>query len=210
MATEKRDFNKEAAKWDENPGRVKMTEKVYDSIMKNIKPDQNMEVMDFGCGTGLLSLKLLPHVKSVTAVDSSHGMLEVLDSKIQSQKLSGIKTVLADIDRGDKLTGSFDLVTSSMTMHHIENIPPLFAQFFNVIKPGGFLCITDLDPDGGLFHESSEGVFHEGFQRDEMKRMFTGAGFVNVQDDTVSEINKPGRDGEIRGFSIFLIKGEKK
>ena len=167
-----------------------------------------MDVMDFGCGTGLLSLQLLPYVKSVTAIDSSSGMLDVLDLKIKGQSLSYIKTLLIDIEK-DILTGTFDLVTSNMTMHHIKNIPPLFVQFYNIIKPGGFLCITDLDPEGGLFHESNEGVFHQGFQRDEMKQMFTNAGFIDICDVTVTKISKPDKNGSVNSFSIFMITGRR-
>ena len=209
MTIEKRNFDKEAASWDENPGRVKLTEKIFKSIMENIHINKNMEVMDFGCGTGLLSLKLLPHVKSVTAVDSSRGMLDVLDSKIRGQNLPGITTHLVDIEKGETLAGTFDLVTSSMTMHHIENIPPLLTQFYNIIRPGGYLCIADLDSDGGMFHESNDGVFHKGFHRDGMKQMFAGAGFVEISDVTATEISKPDKDGSTKSFSIFLIKGKR-
>lgn len=209
MITGKSDFDKGAATWDENPGRVKMAESVFESIKGNLKFSKNMDVLDFGCGTGLLSLHILPLVNSVTGADSSAGMLEVLRSKIISQNLSHINTLLINIDKGESLPGSYDVITSSMTMHHIKDPAPLLKQFYEKIKPGGYLCIADLDPDEGKFHESNAGVFHKGFSRDEMKRLFSMAGFSEMTDVTAAEISKPGKDGNINSFSVFMITGRK-
>ncbi|HNX25303.1 MAG TPA: class I SAM-dependent methyltransferase [Spirochaetota bacterium] len=209
MTQEKRDFNKDAAAWDENPGRVKMAESAFDAIDGNMKLSKEMDILDFGCGTGLLSLKLLPYVHSVTGADSSTGMLEVLNSKITAQNLSGIKTLYIDIDKGTAIPGTYDAVTSSMTMHHIKEPAALIKQFYNVIKPGGFLCIADLDTDNGKFHDNSDGVFHEGFQRDEMKKFYKDAGFTGITDVTAAEISKPDKDGNMNSFTIFLIVGKK-
>ena len=209
MAQEKRDFNKDAATWDENPGRVKMADSAFEAIDGNMKLSKDMDVLDFGCGTGLLSLKLLPFVNSITAADSSTGMLEVLNSKISAQNLSGIKTLYIDIEKEKTLPGMYNAVTSSMTMHHIKDPGALIKQFYAIIKPEGFLCITDLDPDGGKFHDSNDGVFHEGFSRDEMKGLFKDAGFSEMSDVTAAEISKPDKDGNINSFSIFLIVGKK-
>lgn len=209
MTSEKRDFNKDAATWDENPGRVKMADSVINAIKNNLRLANDMDVLDFGCGTGLISLRILPHVNTVTAADSSTGMLEVLNTKIANQNLTGIKTVHINIDNGEKLTGTYDTVTSSMTMHHIQNPAPLLKEFHEIIKPGGHLCIADLDPDGGLFHENNDGVFHYGFMRDEMKKLFSEAGFTEIKDVTAAEISKPGAEGTMNNFSIFLIIGKK-
>ena len=130
MTSEKRDFNKDAATWDENPGRVKMAESAFNAIDGNLKLTKEMDILDFGCGTGLLSLKLLPYVNSVTGADSSTGMLDVLNSKIASQNLSGIKTLLIDIEKEPALSGSYHAVTSSMTMHHIKDPAALIKQFY--------------------------------------------------------------------------------
>jgi len=166
MTSEKRDFNKDAATWDDNPGRVMLTGAVFKSITGNLHLSKNMDVMDFGCGTGLLSVSMLPLVHSVTGTDNSEGMLEVLNSKIAAQNLTGMRTLYVNIDNGESITGSYDVVTSCMTMHHIKDPAPLIKQFYNIIKPGGYLCIADLDPDNGKFHDNNDGVFHNGFNRD--------------------------------------------
>jgi len=70
-AEERRDFDKEAAKWDENPGRVKLANEVADSIIREAAPSAGMDALDFGCGTGLVTLRIQPLVGSITGADSS-------------------------------------------------------------------------------------------------------------------------------------------
>ncbi len=77
MSTELRDFDKEAALWDENPGRVKVAKDVAAAILQNVTITADMRALDFGCGTGLVTLQLQPLVKSITGMDSSRGMLDI-------------------------------------------------------------------------------------------------------------------------------------
>ncbi len=88
MADEKFDFDKKAASWDENPHRVSLANDIAGAIIdeKILAPD--MDVLEFGCGTGLLTLKLRPLVRSLTGVDGSKGMLGVLEAKIEDQGLT--------------------------------------------------------------------------------------------------------------------------
>ncbi|WP_424357528.1 class I SAM-dependent DNA methyltransferase [Methanocella sp. MCL-LM] len=210
MSAEKRDFNKAAARWDEEPRRVKLAGDVARAITEEIKLTADMDILDFGCGTGLLSLNLLPEVRSVTAVDSAQGMLSVLKSKIEALELSNVRTMHLDIDKGDRLEGRFNLVTSSMTLHHIKDIKPLLGQFYNILTPGGYLALADLDLDGGMFHEDSTGVFHNGFDRKQLRQTFMDAGFEDVRDRTAASMMKPVVGGEKKEFTIFLMTGRKK
>jgi len=211
MNIEKRDFDKEAASWDENPTRIKLAGDVANAISENIALTSDMDVLDFGCGTGLLTLNLQPKVRSITGVDSSPGMLDAFKAKIAGQNLSNVKMLHTDLDKGDVLSGIYDVVVSSMTLHHVKEIKPLLMQFYKVISPSGYLCIADLDPDDGQFHGSNvTGVFHSGFDRAELRQEFIHAGFDDVRDMTAAEVIKPIPNGEMRRFSVFLMFGRKK
>jgi ubiquinone/menaquinone biosynthesis C-methylase UbiE len=209
MSGEKRDFDAAAATWDENPGRVRMAHDVAQAILGTIRPGPGMDVLDFGCGTGLLSLALQPHVRTITAVDNSQGMLDVLDAKVKAQGIKNVRTRRVDLEEGDELTGTFDLAASSMTFHHIRDTGMLLDRIAGVLKPGGKIAIADLDLDEGKFHDSNEGVFHFGFDRHMMMRSFEAAGFVSVRNRTAAIMQKPGPDGTVRMFTVFLMTGEK-
>jgi 2-polyprenyl-3-methyl-5-hydroxy-6-metoxy-1,4-benzoquinol methylase len=206
---EKRNFDTAAKTWDEDPGRVKMAHDVARAIRDAIPLRPDMDVLDFGCGTGLLTLQLQPLVRSVMGVDSSQGMIDVLEAKIRAQGLKNVKTRLVDLDKGGVLDGQYDLVVSSMTLHHIPGIQPLIDRFATILKPKGILAIADLDCDEGKFHDSADGVFHAGFDRCVMLKHFESAGFENVRNRTAAVIAKPSPSGGSRTFMVFLMTGRK-
>lgn len=209
MNTEKKDFDREASSWDEKPDRVSLAIDVADAVRKAVNLSPEMDVLDFGCGTGLVALRLQPFVHSVTGVDSSRGMLDVMATKIAREKLANIRALHLDLDKGDTLTGQYHLIVSSMTLHHVPEIAPLLALFHKIAAPGGYLAVADLDFEGGRFHASSEGVFHFGFERESLRRSLAQAGFEDIRDRTAAEIAKPDADGEMRRFSVFLMTGRK-
>jgi ubiquinone/menaquinone biosynthesis C-methylase UbiE len=210
MTTEKRNFDSAAATWDENPGRVKTNRDIGDAILRQNILTPDMDVLDFGCGTGLLTVRLQPFVRSITGVDSSPGMLNVLNDKITKLHLPNVKTMLVDMEKGQKLTGTYQLVLCSLTLHHIPEIKPVLAQFYQVISPKGYLCVADLDVDEGQFHEEKTGVFHSGFDRKVMRQYFAEAGFVDIKEETAATITKPSLSQGLRDFTIFLMTGRKK
>src|SRR5271157_5324329 len=192
------------------PRRLQMASDVANAISGEIKLDSRMDVLDFGCGTGLLSFNLQPFVQSVTGMDSSQGMLDVFKAKIENRGLTNVKTRCLDPDKGDALDGEYHLVASSMTLHHIKEIGSLLEQFYRVTAPGGHLCIADLDLDDGQFHDNNEGVYHFGFDRTMMGRAFMKAGFGDVKSRTAAETIKPITSGGTRSFTIFLMMGQKR
>jgi ubiquinone/menaquinone biosynthesis C-methylase UbiE len=210
MSSERRDFDSAAANWDEKPARVQLAGDVAAAIMQQVALQPDMEVLDFGCGTGLLTLRLAPLVKSVTGVDSSRGMLDVLAAKIARQNVGNVRALLLDLEAGDALPDTYDLIVSSMTLHHIREIGPLLDRFYQALTPGGRLCLCDLDLDDGLFHDDNQGVFHSGFDRTSLRQALAAAGFEDIQDTTAAEVTKPTRLGELRRFTIFLMTGRKR
>ncbi|MBF0475364.1 MAG: class I SAM-dependent methyltransferase [Deltaproteobacteria bacterium] len=210
MNSDKMDFDKRAAAWDEEPRRVKLVNDIAEAISAEIKLTPQMDVLDFGCGTGLLTILLRPLVNSLTGVDSSTGMLDILKAKIENQHLTRIATRLLDLEQGDTLDGLYHLITSSMTLHHIREIRPLLDQFYKVAAPGGYISLADLDLDGGKFHPDNQGVFHFGFDRATLGRDLEAAGFEQIRDRTAATVLRPTPEGGTRPFTVFLITGRKK
>ena len=128
MNAKKRDFDKDSATWDQEPRRAKLAKAVAQAIIETVRPNEGMDVLDFGCGTGLLTFELQPLVRSITGVDSSAGMLDVLKGKVASRNLANVKTQFLDLEQGAALAGSYDLIVSSMTLHHIREVGPLLVS----------------------------------------------------------------------------------
>ncbi len=210
MDNQKRDFDKGAATWDEEPKRVALANDIGQAIIQNLPLTDSMDVLDFGCGTGLLTFHLQPLVRSVTGVDSSGGMLDVLTAKAAKLQVKNVRTQFRDLEKGDVLSGSYHLIVSSMTLHHIREIAPLLRALHEIIVPSGSIALADLDPDDGQFHADNTGVFHNGVERAWLQQQLEDAGFVDVQHLTASRLEKPVAGGGSREFSVFLMTARKK
>jgi 2-polyprenyl-3-methyl-5-hydroxy-6-metoxy-1,4-benzoquinol methylase len=206
---EKRDFDKEAAKWDANQGRVKLANEVADAIIREAMPARDMDVLDFGCGTGLVMLRLQPLVRNILGVDSSQGMLGVLEEKIKTQGITNARTLLVDFEKNGRIEGRYHLLVSSMTLHHVPDTARLFKQWHELLLPGGLLCFADLDAEDGSFHGDNTGVFHQGFDRRHLKKLLLSAGFHDVRDTTATTMIKDVEGKGKKEFSVFLILAKK-
>jgi len=206
---EHKDFDKEAAQWDAKPETIKLASDVANAIIREAGPLGSLNALDFGCGTGLLTLMLQPHVKTITGVDSSMGMLEVLRGKIKTQRLGNVYTMFVNFEKGVRVQGAYDLIVSSMTVHHVQDTAALFRQWYAILMPEGRVFFSDLDAEDGSFHSDSTGVFHRGFDRTKLKTILHNIGYREIRDTTASTIVKEAAGGGTREFPVFLIGARK-
>ena len=202
--TQTQRFDQEAATWDENPRRVRLAKAVAQTIAQRVPLSGAMDVLDFGCGTGLLTLKLQPLVGTITGADTSSGMLELLGGKVKELRLDTVAYHLLASDGCTALQGVYDLIVSNMTLHHVQDLAVLFRQFREHLRTGGYVALADLDQEDGTFHGDAADVFHLGFQRSELKSLLASAGFSDLEDTTAFEIRRNGRD-----YPVFLVTGRR-
>ena len=194
-------FKDRADIWDKSSRRLIGAKKIADAIKKAIPLKKDMDIIDFGTGTGLLGFLIAPEVKQVHGVDTSSEMLEKLKEKNSDELF--IKPYCQDIIK-EPLTQKFDAVISSMTLHHIEDLKLFFKTIYNNLKESGSIAIADLVSEDGSFHSDNNGVFHFGFDKKELSLIVKEVGFKNIQFQIVNTINKPHRD-----FDIFLLSASK-
>ena len=209
MKEERKNFDREAAQWDLNPGRVKLAHDVADAIIREAAPSRDMDVLDFGCGTGLVTLRLQPLVRTITGADSSKGMLSVLEEKVKTQGITNALARQVDFEKGEAIEGRFHFIVSSMTLHHVKDTAGLFLQWYDILLPGGQLAAADLDTEDGSFHGDNTGVFHFGFDREYLKRLLREAGFIDLRDATASTVLREVEGKGTQAFPVFLITARK-
>mgnify|MGYP003592343962 CR=1 FL=1 len=197
-------FDKAAATWEGEERRVLLASGVTEAIARRCALPADLDVLDFGCGTGLVSLGLLPLVRSVTGVDTSRGMLDVFERKLLEKRLDGVRAVFLPPDVPLSLPDRFHLVVSSMTLHHVADLASLFARLRDHLRPGGRVALADLDREDGTFHDDAQGVVHLGFDRGQIAALLVGAGFVDVAVETATVTRK----GE-RSYPVFLATGRR-
>ncbi len=203
------DFNSRSAQWD-TPMRVKRAAVVACKIADFVPVTEDMDAMEFGCGTGLISFALRDHLRSVLLVDASDGMLAVARQKIADAGACNLRTLQHDLSSVEGLPqAAFDLVYASMALHHVVDVDAIVEVFRALLKPGGRLCIVDLDADDGSFH-ADEPDFngHDGFDQRELADMLSRHGFVGARSETFLQAQRD-RGGRVLDYSLFTLCAQK-
>ena len=212
-------FNAEAAAWDSNPGVVLASDLAHKALLERLPaPDSGLDVLEIGCGTGILTLPLAASVRSITAVDAAEGMIAALQAKLSAESCAtknvhAVCALLEDPDderirvdpaaaapsRADTADTAaprrFDLVVSHLVLHHIPDILAVLQTMFGCLKPGGQVMLTDFEDFGTearRFHPESkmDGVERHGIKRADMEALLLRAGFTDVSVETAFEMDK--------------------
>lgn len=123
-------------------------------------------VLDFGCGTGLLTERLVGSAASVDAVDTSAAMRAVLEAKGQSHGWDTI-TVTAEVPSDRR----WDVIVCSSVCGFLDDYPGTVKQLATALEPGGLFVQWDWESDGTDGH---------GLTRSEINQALTDAGLDDV------------------------------
>lgn len=191
-------FKEKARNWDMHEMRQQLSNNISRTMIESGGFSEDMTVMDFGAGTGLIAGNIASLVKKVLAIDISEAMLEQLSQK---EELQGkVETLCQDIVI-DGIEARFDRIVSAMALHHVEDTDKACQSFYTHLKAGGKLLLADLDAEDGTFHPSGmAGVFHSGFDRDFLQGKLEKVGFSNVQFQTALVVPKNGKE-----YPVFLL-----
>ncbi|MFI6602870.1 class I SAM-dependent methyltransferase [Nonomuraea sp. NPDC050536] len=144
-------------------------------------------VLDVGCGTGYLTRVLSPVVGPsgrVTGLDPSPGMIE----HARGRAPDNCDYVVGEAQALEFADGSFDLVVSTLAVHHV---PPgargaAVREMFRVLRPGGKLLIAETrlpgNPLAARLLRLVTGPRHQHDPREMLGELVPQAGF-QVKDD---------------------------
>jgi 2-polyprenyl-3-methyl-5-hydroxy-6-metoxy-1,4-benzoquinol methylase len=203
---ENKRFDDEAATWDDDPGHEERQVAVAQAIEGAVNLNPQMSAVDVGGGTGRLSILLADRVGSVVVTDPSAGMVHVARERIEAAGLSDrLRAVRADLTT-DRLDGTYDVVWSSMALHHVQDLDGLLRSVAGLLVDGGRLAIADLDedPDGQFHADKVDFDGHHGFDRERLAEQLARAGFADVNFVDATTILKGDRE-----FGVFLCTATK-
>lgn len=202
-------FDNEAKNWDKNTGALERATIFAREIKQYLKPNTSQNALEFGCGTGLLSFELQDVFNTITLVDTSQGMIEVLKEKIEAQGLSHFTPVLADLlQEGSNITG-VDVLYTLMTLHHINDLSQIFKVFYTMLAPNGYLCIADLVKEDGTFHPAEMNFDgHHGFDKEKLSAELAAHGFETVSYSIPYSIEKQ-HGTTVKKYPLFLLIAKK-
>ena len=193
-------FDTAARDWDQRPLSQQLAA-VPERLLAQLPLQASDHVLDFGAGTGLLSVPIAPKVAQVTALDMSAAMLQVLNEK----GFANITTLQQDIFAG--LPGRYHAVVSCMALHHVADTAALLRAFAAALHPGGRIALVDLYQEDGSFHgdNQAKGVQHFGFAPKALQALAEQAGLMDI---AFSEILRLQHSNG-RGYPLFLMTGRK-
>ncbi len=191
-------FDEAARAWDDDKRRERA--QVLTNAILDTWRDAPGEVLDLGCGSGLIAFALAPRAGVVYGFDPSREMERVFREKRSALKAENVRFVNADEMRA----GRYDAIVSSMVLHHIRDVGAEVAGLKQLLAPGGRFYWIDLDADDGAFH-ANEPDFdgHNGFIRHEVFNILKASGFREVSIRTVFEGKKEVPSG-VLAYSLFM------
>ena len=115
---------------------------------KEILRGDRLKVLDFGAGTGWLSLLLskYPSVEEITVLDSDRSNLETMlpqMAPLLGGDVSKLKPVVGKFSPLLVPDGYFDVIVESSAIHHADNLSQLLAELKRALKPGGYLVLVN-------------------------------------------------------------------
>ncbi len=196
-------FDTEAKNWDNDPKKTERAVAFAKEITNYIKPIENWNALEFGCGTGLLSFQLKNDFNTITLTDTSEGMINVLKEKIEKSNITNFKPLQIDLLEYNINIGTFNVIYTLMTLHHITNLNKILNIFYSLIKIDGYLCIADLVKEDGSFHyEYPDFDGYNGFDKNELSEILFKNGFEVEYYNICFEIEK---ELENKTYPLFLM-----
>jgi len=119
---------------------------IREKLVELAAPAPGENVLDVGCGTGTLAIAIRPRVGTgeVHGIDASPEMIEVAKEKLAKGD-SGVDFRVALIEAIPFPDASFDLVTSSLMLHHLPDDLKAkgLLEIRRVLKSGGRFMAVD-------------------------------------------------------------------
>lgn len=177
-------FEQLAKKYDTEE-RIELAKVIVKEVRPELQNSKSKSLIDYGSGTGLISLELSDLINSILLVDSSKRMLEVAQAKISHKGISNSEVLYSDFtEETPKLKA--DIVLMSLVLLHIPDTKKILQELFNVLNNGGKLLIIDFDKNDKINHPK----VHNGFSHEELKKRLSEVGFKSIEMKTFYHGNR--------------------
>lgn len=172
-------FNHKAESFD-SPKNIFIADLIRQEVEKQIVDFSDKRILDFGGGTGLVTLPLAAQSKSVMLVDISDKMLDQARLKVEKQAIDNVYLLQQDL-LTNPLDQLFDIIVVSRVLHHMPNVEKTLAMFRNHLVEDGQLFIADF---------VKTDVNHHGFHLADLEGKLSQSGFSSVQSQIIYSADK--------------------
>ena len=116
---------------------------------KYLNPE--MDVLEFGCGTGSTALIHAPRVRSYLATDASPRMIDIARKRKAGKDADNLRFVVATLEDMQHRQQAFDAILGLNILHLLRHPEVAIQRVFSMLKPGGVFisntaCLQDTCP----------------------------------------------------------------
>ncbi|WP_057762525.1 class I SAM-dependent methyltransferase [Cytobacillus praedii] len=181
--------------------RMELAKVIVKEVKTELQNNKSKSLIDYGSGTGLVSLELTDLADSILLVDSSKQMLDVAKAKITLKGITNAKVLYSDFTQ-DTPELKADIVLMSLVLLHIPDTNKILHELFNILNNGGKLIIIDFDKNDKIQHPK----VHNGFSHEELKRRLIEVGFKSIEIKSFYHGNKIFMNQDASMFISSSIK----
>jgi len=174
-----------------------------------MRPD--MDVLEFGCGTGSTAIAQAPFVKHIRATDISPKMIEIAKQKAAAADIQSVTFEQVSVGELQVPDQSYDMVMAHSILHLLEDKDQAIAKVHKMLKPDGIfvsstVCLGESRSFflkvGPIGHFLGVLPYLNVFKRAELEESISNHGFE------IDHVWQPG-DGTSSLKSVFIIAKRK-
>jgi len=165
--------------WDSNEDVISYSDKAFRALCEVVNPE-GLLILDFGCGTGLLTERMATTADRIVAVDPSEKMISVL----QNKQLSNVETLIAvlseeTIKTYELFRSKYDLIVASSVCSFLPDYEGTLGLLKTLLKLNGIFIQwdwlkSDEDIDSGFNKERIESAYqHTGLKKLSISEAFS-------------------------------------
>ncbi|MGW7831860.1 class I SAM-dependent methyltransferase [Staphylococcus xylosus] len=174
-------FDQIAQKYDD-PERIHLAHIITQAITQQIKDKNYQTLLDYGGGTGLVTLNIAEYFEAVTLMDASPQMVDIFEHKVSDLNQTSINTLVGDVLLDDTILNhkNYDVIVLSLVLLHSGNYQLLLQKLYNHLNSGGMMILVDFDKNENIYHPK----VYNGFEQMDIIHVFNELGLRNPQINT--------------------------
>ncbi len=181
----------------------KAYELIIDKSKKYLKPNDN--ILNFGCATGLYSLKFSSFVKKINAFDISFEMIKIAKREAKNNQINNICFSQTTVFDEKYRKETFDVILVLNILLYFKDVQKVVKRMNNLLKPGGLIitstaCLKEKRTFVGIFSSSIIFIlkklrilpYLKFFKMSELEETITNCGFNIIETEVL--IDKPATE----------------
>ena len=117
------------------------------------------KILDLACGPGFITRKLAKNdpTAEITGMDLNLELLEFARSEAKRNSLNSINFIHGDVYEPPLKENQFDFIYARLLFQHLKEPKKALNAIYRLLKPGGRICIFDVDDDWLSLHPEPSG-----------------------------------------------------